>query len=304
MALAEWQGILTQRTAQLERELDRLAGLRARWTQTRTEAQAAGALAAVVQRVDAVLADLEATRAPLQAQRDATLVLQDTVAQEVARCEDALARIVRFRQDAMKQTFVRTTLPIWSPELRGRALAEWPARIREEVIAGGALLRQFVEDNAVRVFLHGLLFIGLIVLVERPIHLGDAIRMSDVEGEVQRIGIRSTTVRTSEGAEVIVPNASLVAEKVTKWTHSDRLRRLGVLAEPAPLALFLGFGDSALNFELRAWTDRFDQWAVIRERAESRRVRGAGEGGDGDPIPPARGAPAAGVRAERKSFAP
>jgi small-conductance mechanosensitive channel len=37
-----------------------------------------------------------------------------------------------------------------------------------------------------------------------------------------------------------------------------------VLAEPAPLALFLGFAESALSFELRAWTDRFDQWVVIR----------------------------------------
>jgi small-conductance mechanosensitive channel len=37
-----------------------------------------------------------------------------------------------------------------------------------------------------------------------------------------------------------------------------------VLAAPAPLALFLGFGESALNFELRAWTSRFDQWVVIR----------------------------------------
>ena len=132
---------------------------------------------------------------------------------------------------------------------------------------------------------------GLIVLFERPIHAGDAIQMGDLAGEVRRIGIRSTTVRTPEGADVIVPNASLVSERVTNWTHSDRLRRMdvrvgvaygsepekvldllrgvaashpGVLAGPAPLALFLGFGDSALNFELRAWTDRFDQWVVIR----------------------------------------
>ena len=110
-------------------------------------------------------------------------------------------------------------------------------------------------------------------------------------GEVQRIGIRMTMVRTWEGADVIVPNASLVSEKVTNWTHSDLLRRMdvpigvaygsapgkvqelllavahahpGVLSEPAPQALFLGFGESALNFELRAWTNRFSEWLVIR----------------------------------------
>jgi small-conductance mechanosensitive channel len=40
----------------------------------------------------------------------------------------------------------------------------------------------------------------------------------------------------------------------------------GVLGRPAPVALFQGFGESALNFELRAWTDRFDDWGAIRSR--------------------------------------
>jgi len=108
---------------------------------------------------------------------------------------------------------------------------------------------------------------------------------------VRRIGIRSTTVHTWEGADVIVPNASLVSEKVTNWTLSDQRRRVDVavgvaygsapekvlellravasahplvLAQPAPQAYFVGFGDSALNFELRAWTDRFDQWMAVK----------------------------------------
>ena len=132
---------------------------------------------------------------------------------------------------------------------------------------------------------------GLTVLLERPIHVGDAIQMGDLVGEVRRIGIRATTVRTWEGAEVIVPNASLVSEKVTNWTYSDFLRRMdvsvgvaygsapekvielllavahahpAVLAHPAPQALFMGFRESALNFELRAWTGRFDEWVAIR----------------------------------------
>jgi small-conductance mechanosensitive channel len=131
---------------------------------------------------------------------------------------------------------------------------------------------------------------GLIVLVERPIREGDVIQVGDIAGEVRRIGIRSSTLRTPEGADVIIPNASVVSEKVTNWTYSDRLRRLdvrvnvaygsapekviellggvaaahpGVLAEPPPLALFLGFGESALNFELRAWTNRFDRRVMI-----------------------------------------
>src|SRR5438552_11898628 len=110
-------------------------------------------------------------------------------------------------------------------------------------------------------------------------HVGDTIQIGDVAGQVRRIGIRSTTVQTAVGAEVIVPNASLVAEKVTNWTLSSRVRRIDVpvgvaygtppekvlellrgvaaahpdvLAKPAPEALFLEFADSALKFELRS----------------------------------------------------
>jgi len=132
---------------------------------------------------------------------------------------------------------------------------------------------------------------GIILLVERPIQVGDAIQMADLDGEVRRIGIRSTTVHTWRGAEVIVPNATLISGNLTNWTLSDRTRRLelpigvaygtdpdrvivlltetaasvpGVLANPAPAAFFQGFGDSALNFELRAWTDHFEEWGSIR----------------------------------------
>jgi len=134
---------------------------------------------------------------------------------------------------------------------------------------------------------------GLILLFERPIQVGDAIQMADLDGEVRRIGIRSTTVHTWRGAEVIVPNANLISGTLTNWTLSDRTRRLelpvgvaygsdpervikllseaasaipGVLANPAPVALFQGFGDSALNFELRAWTDHFEEWGAVRSR--------------------------------------
>ncbi|MGH7347360.1 MAG: mechanosensitive ion channel domain-containing protein, partial [Candidatus Rokuibacteriota bacterium] len=62
---------------------------------------------------------------------------------------------------------------------------------------------------------------GLILLFERPIRVGDAVQIGDVQGEVRRIGIRATTVRAWEGAEVIVPNSQLVADRVTNWTPTD-----------------------------------------------------------------------------------
>ena len=134
---------------------------------------------------------------------------------------------------------------------------------------------------------------GLILLYERPIQVGDTIEIGNgtLVGEVRRIGVRSSTVRTAEGAEVIVPNANLISSDVVNWTHSDRLRRLeipvgvaygtdpgrvielltdcarrhaDVLATPEPVALFQGFGDSALDFALRFWTANFDQWMAVR----------------------------------------
>ena len=134
---------------------------------------------------------------------------------------------------------------------------------------------------------------GIILLLERPVQVGDVIQLGDLEGIVRRIGIRSTTVRTWPGAEVIVPNASLISDRVTNWTLSDRRRRIdlpvgvaygadpervldllrvtalgvpGVIPEPAPLALFKDFGDSALDFEIRAWTDRFEDWLIVKSR--------------------------------------
>ncbi|MGE0883650.1 MAG: mechanosensitive ion channel family protein [Blastocatellales bacterium] len=121
---------------------------------------------------------------------------------------------------------------------------------------------------------------GLILLFERPVQVGDAVRVGDVSGEVTRIGIRSTTIRTYQGAEVIVPNAKLISDEVTNWTLTNQTRRVeiylgvaygtdpakviellvetakshpDVLADPEPMALFIGFGDSALQFELRFW---------------------------------------------------
>ncbi len=147
---------------------------------------------------------------------------------------------------------------------------------------------------------------GLILLFERPIQVGDTVEVGDLLGKVRRIGIRASTVHTRQGADIIVPNSQLITEKVTNWTLSDMLRRVDlpvgvsyssvpkdvikviemvaidnphILADPPPQVLFTGYGDSSINFELRAWTDRFDDWPQIRSElatAVFEAVRAAG----------------------------
>lgn len=132
---------------------------------------------------------------------------------------------------------------------------------------------------------------GLILLFERPIHVGDTVEVGNLQGTVRRIGIRASVIHTGAGADIIVPNSQLVTDKVTNWTLSDRLRRVDlpvgvnygadpkkviemlelvarahphVLTDPAPRALFTGYGDSAINFELRVWPKQFNQSTQVK----------------------------------------
>ena len=69
---------------------------------------------------------------------------------------------------------------------------------------------------------------GLILLLERPVKVGDTVQVGSVSGEVRHIGIRSSSLRTFDGADVIVPNGEFVAGTVTNWTLADRQRRIEI----------------------------------------------------------------------------
>ncbi|MEP7039742.1 MAG: mechanosensitive ion channel domain-containing protein [Acidobacteriota bacterium] len=132
---------------------------------------------------------------------------------------------------------------------------------------------------------------GLILLFERPVKVGDVVQIGENQGDLRRIGLRASVVRTLQGADVIVPNGQLISEKVINWTFSDQRRRLDInvgvaygndpaevikilteavsdhpdiLKEPAPSCLFLGFGDNSLDFQARAWTGKTSQWVVVQ----------------------------------------
>lgn len=69
---------------------------------------------------------------------------------------------------------------------------------------------------------------GLILLIERPVKLGDRVQIGDAEGDVIAINIRSTVVRGLDNVSLIVPNAELISNTVINWSHNDRRIRLSV----------------------------------------------------------------------------
>jgi small-conductance mechanosensitive channel len=153
---------------------------------------------------------------------------------------------------------------------------------------------------------------GLILLFERPLHLGDVVQIPGVAGEVRHIGARATLVRTADGAEVFIPNSQLVSQNVTNWTYSDRRRRIVlpvkvaygaapkrvsellitiaakhplVLDQPAPAVVLMGFGENSLDFELRAWTDRFGDAETIQSELADAVYAGLTEAAIDLPVP-------------------
>jgi small-conductance mechanosensitive channel len=146
---------------------------------------------------------------------------------------------------------------------------------------------------------------GWILLMDRSIKQGDVITVGDSYGWVVRLGARYIVVRTRDGVEKLIPNANLITSDITNWSHSDRAVRLHikvgvsydadpskvrdlllhvvgnhprVLKKPQPNVLFVDFGDSALEFELRIWINdpeegiesvrsavRFEIWKAFKE---------------------------------------
>ena len=130
---------------------------------------------------------------------------------------------------------------------------------------------------------------GLILLFERPIRAGDFVTVGDVEGFVRSIRIRATEIETMDNQNVLVPNSELISGRVTNWVLRDTFGRLQIIVgvaygsdvekvreileavahehpevitdgrAPAPRALFMGFGDSSLDFELRVRIARIDR---------------------------------------------
>jgi len=147
---------------------------------------------------------------------------------------------------------------------------------------------------------------GLILLAERPIRVGDSIVVKGEEGWVRRIRVRATEIETFERATVIIPNSDLVSGVVKNWTHANTMGRIilklgvgydsdpdqvrdmllacagehpQVVKTPPPRVFLLGFGDSALDFELRCVVGHVENNLIVKSDlyfAILRRFRAAG----------------------------
>ncbi|MEK6407188.1 MAG: mechanosensitive ion channel domain-containing protein [Acidobacteriota bacterium] len=132
---------------------------------------------------------------------------------------------------------------------------------------------------------------GFILLFERPVRVGDRVRLEDgIEGRVESISLRATVLVTNENMTVIIPNSKLVQNKLVNYSRGSNVRLnipVGVaygsdlekvtealleaagsvepvLKTPAPRVHFAGFGDSSLDFEIRVWIDEPHKHPQIR----------------------------------------
>ncbi len=131
---------------------------------------------------------------------------------------------------------------------------------------------------------------GLIILLERPVRVGDVVTVGTTEGIVTRLRMRATTVQDFDRRELLVPNKEFITSSVINWTLTDPIVRVicrvGVaygsdvelvrkvllsiakansyaLESPSPMVVFRNFGDSTLDFELRVFVANRDHWPQL-----------------------------------------
>ncbi|MDA0269201.1 MAG: mechanosensitive ion channel [Cyanobacteria bacterium] len=131
---------------------------------------------------------------------------------------------------------------------------------------------------------------GIVLVFDRPIQVGDFVEFGEFQGTVERIGARSTEIKTLDQVSILVPNSRFLEQEVINWSHRNPVSRIRIpigvaygakptevkavllnvsdqhpkiLSMPAPQVFFTDFGDSSLNFELLIWiAEPHLQWVI------------------------------------------
>ncbi len=134
---------------------------------------------------------------------------------------------------------------------------------------------------------------GIIILIERPVRVGDVVTVGETEGRVTQLRMRATTIQDWDRREFLIPNKEFITGSVINWSLSDPITRIIVpvgvayrsdtgrarellleaaknnplvLADPAPTAIFRAFGASSLDFELRVFISNRDLWPEVTDK--------------------------------------
>ncbi|MCC8426755.1 mechanosensitive ion channel family protein [Mucilaginibacter sp. UR6-11] len=137
---------------------------------------------------------------------------------------------------------------------------------------------------------------GLILAFEKPVQIGDIIEVDNRSGTITEIGIRSSKIATSDGAEVIVPNGDLISHHVINWTLSNNNRRIeliisvkygsdlekvktllldvlntreDIMTEPHPLVFLHNLTGSSADFRILFWADDINRWLELKDHVLS-----------------------------------
>ena len=153
---------------------------------------------------------------------------------------------------------------------------------------------------------------GIILLLERPIRVGDIVTVSNQTGKVERINIRATTIINWDNKSLIIPNRAFITSDLINWTHKDKVIRASinltvahgtdpdrvsdllltiaredadVLRNPVPVALMESFGESGLSFALHVHVPEPGLAGRVKHRLSAQIQHRFGEAGIVIPLP-------------------
>ncbi len=127
---------------------------------------------------------------------------------------------------------------------------------------------------------------GIILAFERPIQIGDDIKIGELSGKVKEVGVRASKILAYDGSDIVVPNGDLLSGQLINWTLSDKRRRIelnigvayssdmklvkeviekqllrdNIMKNPEPKVFMENFGDNSVDFRILFWVETMDFW--------------------------------------------